>query len=163
MAAHARAVADASWEIGSVLRLAPPERNRVALAGLLHDIGKLGLPRALLDLPAPLDEGHHADLRAHSHYGEQLLQRFAILAPVAPLVAAQHEWWDGSGYPRGWSGEQIPLGSRIVAVANAYDVLSHMHSSGTAPAASAIATGLRAAAGTRFDPAVVHAAIRVLC
>ena len=163
MAAHARAVADACWEIGSALRLTPPERSRVALAGLLHDIGKLGLPRALLDIPAPLDERDNVNLRAHSHYGEQLLQRFAILDPVAPLVAAQQERWDGSGYPRGWSGEQIPLGSRIVAVAHAYDVLSHTHSRGAAGAACAIATGLRSAAGTRFDPTVVNAAICALC
>jgi HD-GYP domain-containing protein (c-di-GMP phosphodiesterase class II) len=133
----------------------------VALAGLLHDIGTLGLPRALLDIPAPLDERDNAALRAHIHYGAQLLQRFAILDPVAPLVAAQHEWWDGSGYPRGWRGEQIPLGSRIVAVANAYDGLSRTPCSGAGP--SAIATGLRSAAGTRFDPTVVNAAIRVLC
>jgi HD-GYP domain-containing protein (c-di-GMP phosphodiesterase class II) len=162
-ARHARAVADACWEIGSALRLTPPERNRVVLAGLLHDIGKLGLPRALLDSTAPLDERDNADLRAHLHYGEQLLQRFAILDPAAPLVAAQLEWWDGSGYPHGWRGEQIPLGSRIVAVANTYDLLSHAHSSGATPPASAIATQLRCAAGTRFDPTVVDAAIRVLC
>jgi len=161
--AHARAVADACWEIGSALHLTPPERSRVALAGLLHDIGKLGLPRALLDIPAPLDERDKVDLRAHIHYGEQLLQRFAILDPVAPLVAAQHEWWDGSGYPRGWSGEQIPLGSRIVAVAKAYEGLARTHSRGAAGAASAIATGLRSAAGTRFDPTVVNAAICALC
>jgi diguanylate cyclase (GGDEF)-like protein len=162
-AAHARAVADACWEIGSALRLPLPERSRVALAGLLHDIGKLGLPRALLDTPAPLDERGNVELRAHIHYGEQLLQRFAILDPVAPLVAAQHEWWDGSGYPRGWSGEQIPLGSRIVAVANTYALLSHMPSRGAAGAAGVSATVLRSAAGTRFDPTVVNAAIRVLC
>jgi diguanylate cyclase (GGDEF)-like protein len=154
VAEHARAVAEACWQIGSALRLAPVECNRVALAGLLHDIGKLGLPHALLANTHPLDERDNAHLRAHIHLGEQLLRRFAILDPVAPIIAAQQEWWDGSGYPRGLSGEEIPLGSRIVAVANAYDVLCCVRSD--------VAAELHNGAGTQFDPTVVNAAMRML-
>lgn len=156
-AQHAHAVAEACWQISGALGLAATERSHITLAGLLHDIGKLSAAPALLDSAAPYANGEDESLRVHILQGEQLLRNLPTLSVVAPIVGAQLEWWDGSGHPHGLHEEQIPLGSRIVAVAHAYlrcrDASAH---------GSANLTALRREAGTHFDPAVVKAAVRLL-
>lgn len=136
-----------------MLRLAPADRGNIVLAGLLHDIGKLATPPAVLDATDVLTEYDNSVVRASVEHGEHLLQSCPTLHAVAPLVAAHLEWWNGSGYPRGLSGEQIPLGSRIVAIAHTY---AARRCDG---AITDSAAGLYSGAGTRFDPAIVDAAV----
>lgn len=162
-AEHARGVSWLCWQIGSALRLSPAERTRVALAGLLHDIGTLGDPPADATVDA-LDE-HQEHSRGHTRAGADLLRSIPTLSAVAELVAAHHEQWDGSGYPDGLRGEEIPLGSRVIATAETYDLLTRAfatstHSGGKRKASALPA--LRHASGTRLDPMVVTAALRVL-
>lgn len=159
-AQHAQAVADTCWEIGVALRLAPADRNRAVLAGLLHDIGKLAMPAAVLDATDPAAEDAREDVGTLATQGERLLQCLPTLHTLAPLVAAWPEWWDGSGGPRGLCGEHIPLSSRIVAVAHACESLRT--SKGEDASRATITAALRQDAGTRFDPGVVAAAICVL-
>lgn len=157
-AEHSRLVSELCWEIGVELRLAPLDRSRVALAGLLHDIGKLAAPRALLDQTVP-----HEVSPDQIEQATQLLQSLPNLQVMAHMVAAQGEWWDGSGRPRGLHGPDIPLGSRIIAVADACAMIRRnlvpLNGNATNDAS---AEALRRGAGTRFDPAVVDAAMRVL-
>jgi len=158
-AAHCESVAQASWRIGSALQLPPAERAQVALAGLLHDVGKLALrPGASTHRGHP-DRPDTAALRVEARAAADLLRRLPTLMPVVEPVAAQHEWWDGSGYPRGLRGEGIPLGARIIAVADAYDAISHASVDGTR---NGVEAALRRAAGGRLDPAIVAATIPVL-
>lgn len=156
-AQHAHAVAEACWQLSGALDLAPTERSHITLAGLLHDIGKLSASAVLLDGAAPYANGDDESLRGHILQGEQLLRSLPTLSIVAPIVGAQLEWWDGSGHPHGLHEEQIPLGSRIVAVAHAY-----LRCRDAATNGSANLTALRREAGTHFDPAVVKAAVRLL-
>ncbi len=157
-AERAREVARLCWTIGGALRLSPTERARVAVAGLLHNIGALAAARPVLVAAGPYasEERRDPDRWERLRVAEDLLRRLPSLYSVVDLVWAQDEWWDGSGGPRGLRGEGIPLGSRVIAVAAAYDRGRHK-GAGHDPAAS-----LRAASGSHLDPIVVDAALRAL-
>ena len=105
------------------LGLPPDEREIVARAAELHDIGKMAIPDAILSKPGPLDEREWRFMRRHTIIGEDILNAAPALQPVAALVRASHERWDGSGYPDGTAGEDIPEGARIVAVCDAFSAM----------------------------------------
>ena len=105
------------------LGLPPDEREIVARAAELHDIGKMAIPDAILSKPGPLDEREWRFMRRHTIIGEDILNAAPALQPVAALVRASHERWDGSGYPDGTAGEEIPEGARIVAVCDAFSAM----------------------------------------
>ena len=140
------------------LGLDEAERETIETAGALHDIGKFAIPDAILDKPGPLDDVEWEYVKRHSAIGERIVAAAPALAGVAKLVRSTHEHVDGSGYPDGLTGEQIPLGARVLAVCDAYDAMT----SGDRPyrkamdPASALAE-LRRCAGTQFDPSVVEA------
>ncbi len=159
-ARHAQAVSETCWEIGVALHLPAVDRGRIALAALLHDMGKLSAPPSLLDDLDPLTEGQSEEARALVLQGEQLLRRIPALSALAPIVGAQLEWWDGTGHPRGLCDGEIPLGSRVIAVAHALAALRR--SNGMVSGKESVAAALRSGAGTRYDPAVVDAAMRLL-
>jgi HD-GYP domain-containing protein (c-di-GMP phosphodiesterase class II) len=126
-------------------------------AALLHDIGKLEVPRSLLAKPAPLDDDEWTVMRGHPQLGYDLLRRLPGLADAAPIVLAHHEAFDGSGYPRGLKREQIPLAARIVTIADAYDSMTHPHTQRPAmPPAMAISEVERCS-GSQFDPQMAEA------
>jgi putative nucleotidyltransferase with HDIG domain len=93
----------------------------LARAAFLHDIGKMAIPDKILRKPTPLDDSEKQILRTHSEIGYNMLTRIPFLREAADIVLAHHEYFDGTGYPRGLRGEQIPLGARIISVANALD------------------------------------------
>lgn len=93
-------------------------------AALLHDIGKLGIPESLLNKPAPLTAEEYEQVKQHAAMGARILSSFAFPGPLAVIVRHHHEHWDGSGYPDGLSGTAIPLGARLLAVADCYDALT---------------------------------------
>ena len=99
------------------------ELDEVVRAAELHDVGKVGVPDAILDKPAALDEGEWEFMRQHTILGERILNAAPALRPVARIVRSTHERWDGGGYPDGLAGEQIPLSARIVAVCDAYEAM----------------------------------------
>ncbi len=126
-------------------------------AAELHDVGKLGIPDAILDKPGPLDDDEWQLMRQHSAIGERILNADPVMQPVARLVRASHERWDGTGYPDGLAGTAIPLGARIIAACDALDAMTsdRCYQSGrTLPDALA---ELRRCAGTQFDPDIVTA------
>lgn len=138
------------------------QQDEVIRAAELHDIGKMAIPDAILNKPGPLDEREWEFMRKHTAIGERIVAAAPALAPVATLVRSSHEHWDGSGYPDALAGEQIPLGSRLVAVCDAYEAMTGERSyRDRKPPAEALEE-LRRCGGTQFDPAVVAAFERAL-
>jgi putative two-component system response regulator len=127
------------------------------LGGQLHDVGKLNLDPFVLTKPGPLDAAEHSEIRRHPLVGARLIRPFASLRPALPYVLFHHERWDGAGYPSGRSREQIPLGARILALADAFDaMISNRPYRSALPLHRALGE-VRACAGSQFDPAVVSA------
>jgi HD-GYP domain-containing protein (c-di-GMP phosphodiesterase class II) len=121
---HTRRVAMLSVQVGEALGLPRRRLRRLALGGLLHDMGKLSVPCSVLTKPGPLDDAEFAEIRKHPEAGERLLRELGGFAPgVRRLVLDHHERLDGSGYPRGLSGEQLDVETRILAVCDVYDAL----------------------------------------
>jgi diguanylate cyclase (GGDEF)-like protein len=154
---HALSIADLARRVGRVLGLDPTALRDVEHAAVLHDIGKIGIPSELLRKRGPLSTGEREHMRSHPEIGARILEPVERLRQLAPLVRFSHECWDGSGYPDGLAGEQIPLGARIISVCDAFDAMvSDRPYRGGRTTAEALAE-LRTHSGTQFDPAVVEA------
>jgi putative two-component system response regulator len=122
----------------------------------LHDIGKIGIPERILSKPGPLTDEEWAIMRTHPLLGAQILSPVTFLHPALPVVEAHHEKWDGSGYPRGLRGEQIPLGARIFALVDAFDAMTSDRPYRRALTFEQALEQISRAAGTQFDPEVVR-------
>jgi response regulator RpfG family c-di-GMP phosphodiesterase len=158
LAGHARRVADTSRQLAERLGLSEAEQQDVLLAALLHDIGKMGLPDNLLNAPFnSLSAAGKAEVMLHPAKGQQLISGVAQLKNAATIIRHHHEYLDGSGYPDRLAGWAIPLGSRILAVANDYDALQQgmltLRTHSPLEATQVIEKGR----GHRYDPAVVDA------
>ena len=132
------------------------------LVAILHDIGKLAVPAAILDLARPLNSRERAVVRAHTIRGAEILAEIAGLAHLAPLVRASHERWDGTGYPDRLFGEQIPLAARIVFTVDAFDAMTNDRPYRRALGRDEARRRIAAGAGTAFDPRVVRALLAAL-
>jgi HD-GYP domain-containing protein (c-di-GMP phosphodiesterase class II) len=128
---------------------------------LLHDIGKIGIPDAILLKPGPLTPDEWRIMRTHPEIGKRLIERIPFLRGAVPIVYSHHEKWDGSGYPRALTGEDIPLGARIFAVVDAFDAMTFDRPYSRAVPFEAAKAEIRRCAGTHFDPAVVEAFLQV--
>ena len=144
---------------GVARRLGLPieERDIVARAAELHDIGKMAIPDAILNKPGPLDDREWRFMRRHTIIGEDILNVAPALQPVAALVRASHERWDGKGYPDGTAGDEIPRGARIVAVCDAFSAMVQERPYQAGLSVSEAVEEIERCAGTNFDPAVVAA------
>lgn len=161
-AAHSEAVAGLARRVATELSLARELVREVELTALLHDVGKLGVPDAILDKPAPLNESERAAVRRHADLGERILRGMPGLWQLGPLVRACHERWDGRGYPDGLRGEEIPLASRIVFACDSYDaIVSERVYCGARPSRLAL-DELAAAAGSQLCPASAAALLAVI-
>ena len=123
-AGHSVAVAIYARDIAGRLGLSETDRQRAHVCGLLHDIGKIGLPAGLLEKPGSLTPDERRQMEEHSVIGERILTKVESYEEIARVVRHHHEWIDGTGYPDGLAGEEIPLISRIVAVAEEYNVMT---------------------------------------
>jgi putative nucleotidyltransferase with HDIG domain len=154
-ARHSAAVAHYAREIAAAIGMSQAEQDVVHTAGLLHDIGKFNLPDSILKADVPLGDAEWQLIRTHPEEGARLVAHLEGYAAAAELVRAHHERFDGKGYPHGLERTQIPLGARIISVADTYDVLT-ARDSYRKPVSSAEAIDeLRRVAGTQLDPAVV--------
>lgn len=157
---HARNLAELAQETALLLGRSVEESRLVGLAALLHDVGNLGIPAEILQKTEPLSTEEWAFVREHPHLGQRLLSSVGgVLAAIAPIIAAQRERWDGSGYPLGTREEAIPLGARIVAVCDVYGALVSERPYRRAFTHAEALGELERCAGTQFDPAVVAAFI----
>jgi diguanylate cyclase (GGDEF)-like protein len=160
-AMHSQVVSELTEGIGIMLELDPATIDHLRLAGLLHDIGKIGLPDSILRAPRKLTDEEFAVVRRHPEFGHSLLDGIGI-EPVDEWVFHHHEHWDGSGYPHGLAGEDIPLGARIILVADAFEAMTADRPYRKAPGREFALAELRRFAGTQFDPDVVEALERHL-
>ena len=158
-AQHSQAVSRYARAIATELGLAQPAVERLALAGVLHDVGKIGISDAVLKKPGPLDEAEWQEMRAHPELGARILAG-ANLGDVAEWVFAHHERMDGDGYPLGLRGEQIPLEARILAVADSYEAMTSERPYSPVRSREEAAAELRRCAGSQFDADVVEALLR---
>jgi hypothetical protein len=134
----------------------------VELGALLHDVGKIAVPKAIINKPGPLTDEEWEIVRSHTIVGQQMLERVGgVLTEVGVIVRASHERWDGSGYPDGLRTEAIPLAARIVAACDAYNAMTTDRSYRRALPAGLAIEEMRSSAGTQFDPDVVDALVRV--
>jgi response regulator RpfG family c-di-GMP phosphodiesterase len=138
------------------------DAHHCAQASILHDIGKLGIPDAILQKPARLTEEEFSLVRRHTTLGARILEQHHWFQLARDVALFHHEHWDGGGYPRGLKGKDIPLPARIVSVADVYDALSHKRPYKEAWAPERCLANLRENAGTQFDPTVVAAFLRLV-
>jgi len=153
-----------AWSRGLAARLALPadQVERVGHAGLLHDIGKIGVPESVLRKPGALDEAEWKAMRRHPLIGAQIVGPFETLEGVDVLIRHHHERLDGRGYPDGLVGAAIPLGCRIIAVADVYDALTSDRPYRTAWPPERAVAWLVAQAGTELDAQAVTAFVEML-
>ncbi len=153
---HSFGLVTLAQEIARGLGAGPEEIEDIRWGARLHDIGKVGVPDSILNKPGPLTDRERAVIRRHPVIGEEILARVQRMRGVAKLVRHHQEMWDGTGYPDGLCGEAIPLGSRILAVVDAYGAIIAPRPSEQAHTHEDAVAEIRRGAGTRFDPAVVE-------
>lgn len=160
--AHAYRVAALSASLARILGVADEEISTIERGALLHDLGKLAMPEALLRKPAPLTLEEQKLIRTHPRLGSDLVQGVPYLTDAAAIVRDAHERLDGLGYPRGVRGDSLPLGPRIVTVADAFDTMTRPRVFRDAISTSDALLELERCSGTQFDRRVVAALERVL-
>ena len=156
-AGHGWRTARIAQAIGRELNLPSADLHHLTLAAYLHDVGLLMLPPALLDSTAFLEPDTYVAVQNHCRIGAALLEPYTFLQGAAILVAHHHERWDGTGYPYGIRGPFIPLGARILSVADTYDAIRIPEAADDTLRDLIASRILRVAAGTQFDPTVVAA------
>ncbi len=159
---HSRAVADLAAQIAERLGWGAAEIGRIRLAAILHDVGKVAIPDRILRKPARLTEDEYEQVKAHSSIGADMVARIPNMEPMVPWIRHSHEHVDGSGYPDGLAGDPIPLGSRILLVADAFDAMTSDRSYRPALPTEVAVAELRRHAGTQFDAGCVEALVAVL-
>jgi response regulator RpfG family c-di-GMP phosphodiesterase len=158
---HSERVVTFSLRLGRELGLDGQQLKSLEFGSLLHDIGKIGVPDAILRKPARLTEDEWDKMREHPRHGQQILRGIGFLEGAARVVGQHHEKWDGSGYPLGLRGEEIDLNARIFAVADAFDAMTSDRVYRAGKPYEAAAKELESWAGRQFDPQVVEAFHRV--
>ena len=153
---HSRAVAALTDMVTRRLGLPHQERRTLHFAALLHDVGKLRLSPGLLSADRSLSPAEMAQVRQHPALGVEILRPISVWGPLAPIIHTHHERWDGKGYPRGLKQGEIPLGGRIVAVAEAFEAMTRLRPYGRPLSASEALAEIEACAGTQFDPDVAR-------
>lgn len=152
---HLQRVRTYALEVAKELSLPPDEMEALRAAALLHDIGKLAVPEQIINKPGKLTPEEFEKMKVHPLVGAEILERVAFPYPVAPIVRSHHEKWDGSGYPEGISGEEIPMGARILAAVDCLDALASDRQYRQALPLTEAMERLREQSGRWFDPRVV--------
>ncbi|HEV8468854.1 MAG TPA: HD domain-containing phosphohydrolase [Candidatus Limnocylindria bacterium] len=162
LSGHAAATMHYSVEVGRRLGLGADEIAGIKLGALFHDVGKIGVPESLLSKPAELTDEEWIEMRAHPTIGASLLGNVPMLDRIRPIVLAHHENFDGTGYPAGLKGSEIPLAAQIISVADSYDAMTSERPYRIALRPKQALRELRANSGTQFNPVVVEAFIQVV-
>lgn len=152
---HSKRVAEISCKVAAKLGWEESELKRLYDTALLHDIGKIGINCDILTKNGSLTDEEHASIRKHPVIGGEILKEVDFIPGISDIVRHHHEFWDGSGYPDGLAGTDIPLDSRIIAVADSFDAMLHGRSYRSKMTISQIREDLMAKSGTRYDPEIV--------
>lgn len=154
---HSERVAHLSARLAEQAGLSEEECERIHIAGLVHDVGKIGVPEAVLCKPGRLTEEEFAAIKRHPEIGHRILRDIPLMSDVLPGVLHHHERWDGLGYPHGLAGEDIPVIARIIGLADTFDAMSSTRSYRPALDHAKVFEEIRRCAGTQFDAALVSA------
>ena len=152
---HARSITDMALELGDAMGMDEKALKRLELGALFHDIGKIGIPSAILLKPGPLTPEEFEVMKGHPELGERILAPIAQLQDVRPIIRSCHERFDGRGYPDGKAGDEIPLEARIIFVCDAFDAMTTNRPYRAALTSEEAISRLEKGAGTQFDPNVV--------
>lgn len=158
---HSARVAVLAVATGEKLGMSDEELLILRRAAELHDIGKVAISESILGKLGRLSEEEIKIMRQHATLALEILGAVQALQPTLPLIKHHHERWDGTGYPDGLAGEEIPLGARIIAVAEVYDILTHGAPWKEPLSVEEAKAEIRRCAGTQFDPRVVEAFLQV--
>ncbi|MBA3844341.1 MAG: diguanylate cyclase [Actinobacteria bacterium] len=158
---HSERVAALAGQIAELLALAAEDVELIRLAASLHDVGKLAIPEEILQKPAALADGERRLLERHPQIGHRMLESLGV-EPIADWVLHHHERWDGSGYPSQLAQESIPLGARVIFVADAFDAMTSSRRYRQARTIDEAVLEVERCAGSQFDPEVVHAFLAVV-
>jgi len=159
---HSARLACISTKIGECLGLPKEDLNKLKLFSMLHDIGKMGIDDRILKKPGPLTEDEWKVMRTHPQVGYRIAMASSEFKEIAPYIVAHHERWDGKGYPRGLKGEEIPLLSRILSVADAYDAMTSKRIYKEAWEEKVALEELKKNSGSQFDPKIVDIFLSVI-
>jgi len=153
---HCRQLGWMGERVATILGLSDTERTTIRLAGYLHDIGKIGIPDRILLKPGKLTPEEYAEMQRHAEIGGAIVSTHAAMADIAAIVRHHHERWDGAGYPDGLRGEEIPLGSRLFAVADTLDAMTSTRCYRSSLTLEDARKEIAACAGSQFDPAITE-------
>ena len=160
---HCRSVVELATAVGGELKMKPDDLQELEIAALLHDVGKIAIPKEILNKPARLTDSEFELMKTHTVEGQALLDRIGgRLARVGTIVRSCHERWDGRGYPDGLLGEEIPLPARVVFCCDAYSAMTTNRPYRKAMSREDAVAELHANAGSQFEPRIVDALTRVL-
>jgi HD-GYP domain-containing protein (c-di-GMP phosphodiesterase class II) len=158
---HSQRVADFSRALARKIGLSDAECERVYLSGLLHDVGKIGVPESVLCKPGKLTDDEFAAIKKHPEIGAQILGNIRQLADIIPGVLYHHEKWDGRGYPHRLAGTDIPLIARIICVADSFDAMSSTRTYRAAMSLDTVLAEVARCGGTHFDPELAAAFVTI--
>ncbi len=161
-AGHTRRVAEMTVRLARLMGIGGECLTHIRRGALLHDIGKMGVPDSILLKPGPLTDTEREVVKLHPVYAYELLQAIPYLHTAIDIPYAHHERWDGSGYPRGLAGEDIPLAARIFAVVDAWDAMRTSRPYRGAISQEEALAEIEACAATHFDPAVAQAFLTMM-
>jgi putative nucleotidyltransferase with HDIG domain len=160
---HTRGVVQLTLDVAERLDLNAHQRRNVEFGALLHDVGKVAVPKSIINKPGKLDDEEWAIIKQHTIEGQRMLETVGgFMKEVGKIVRSSHERWDGGGYPDGLAGEEIPLESRICSVCDAYNAMTTTRSYRAAMPGNEACAELRRCAGRQFDPRVVDALLDVV-
>ena len=157
---HVKRLQDYCRQVGETLNISPKELEEITLLSMMHDIGKVGIKDSILQKPGPLTDDEWLEMRTHPEIGYRIALGNMDLAPIAEYILAHHERWDGAGYPRGLSREEIPMLSRILSVVDAFDAMTNTRVYRQAVSKPEAAEEIMKNAGTQFDPKVARVFIQ---
>jgi diguanylate cyclase (GGDEF)-like protein/putative nucleotidyltransferase with HDIG domain len=159
---HSQKVSAYAVMIAQALGLTPAELEEIRLAGLLHDIGKVGIPEAILNKSGPLDASEWETMKTHTDLGARILEPLKPMTRIREMVRHHHEFYDGTGYPQRLEGEQIPYGARVIAIADAYDTITSERTYKKARTPEDAFAELERCAANQFDPEIVRVFIATM-
>jgi len=158
---HSSRVVSYAMIVAQARGIVEPELSWIRQGAILHDVGKIGVPDAILKKPGKLDPAEWEEMKRHPEMGYRMLQHIHFLKPALDIVLSHQERWDGSGYPRGLKGDEIPLGARIFAVVDTFDAMTSDRPYRPALSISAARDEVKRFAGIQFDPAVAEAFLSI--